>query len=312
MATRSRHVAGLLVVAALGVPGCLTGLESPRPDLAALSGGGQAPFGNAQARPVALTLPMEVLFVRRGEDRGAEVESLWGDVDEQAIDPAVRRRLAANGLRAGILRGGLPEPLVADAEPPLSSADDPAPASPAADANPPVVRRVLRLLPGRESEVVGLKAAPNLVVMEADDDGLHGASYADALPHFSLRAWPAADGRVRVELVPVIRHGPVERSWVGEDGAFKVETGQRRRLLETLRWEAMVPPDAMLVVGASGDAGTTVGDALFRPHVGGGREWRLLAMRPLDPAVDPMFRDGDEGNAALAARGMSEPGPTAP
>ena len=99
---------------------------------------------------------------------------------------------------------------------------------------------------------------------------------------------------------------------VFEDGAFKVETGQRRRLLETLRWEAMVPPDAMLVVGASGDAGTTVGDALFRPRVGGGREWRLLAMRPLDPAVDPMFRDGDEGSGAIAAREMTGPGQTAP
>ncbi len=295
MDRRFRGCRGLVLTLALVAPGCLS---APLPRDAGMVG--EAParvgaFGGTPARPAAFTLPMEVLFVRCADDAGAAVETLWREVDEQVIDDTVRRRLAANGLRAGILRGDLPATVLADTAPPLSAADDSTPsvATATADAAPPVVRQVLRLLPGRENEVVSLRSVPNLVVMERDDDGLHGASYSDALPHFSVRAWPGADGRVRVELVPVIRHGPVERSWVGEEGVFTVEAGQRRQLLESLRCTAEVPADAMLVVGAAGDAGATVGDALFRPRGAGPKEWRLLAMRPIDPAVDPMFRPGD-------------------
>lgn len=258
--------------------------------------------GGPAGRPVARTLPVEVFFLRCPSDAGGEVESLWTRVDEQAIDGQTRRQLAANGLRAGILRDGIPDRLLAGLEPPVTGDDAPSPPSAnGADATPPVVRRVLRLLPGRESEVVSLKACADLVVMQRDDDGLHGATYADALPHFVLRAWPAADGRTRVDLVPVIRHGPVERSWVGEDGAFKIETGQRRQVLEGLRFEAVVPSDGMLVVGPAGDESATVGDALFRPRHAGRAEPRLLAMRPLGPGVDPMF-----GPSAPAAEGQAD------
>ena len=250
--------------------------------------------GGPAGRPVARTLPVEVFFLRCPPDAGGEVESLWSRVDEQAIDGEVRRSLAANGLRAGILRDGIPEGLLAGLEPPVTGDETaPPPAPNGADATPPVVRRVLRLLPGRESEVVSLKASADLVVMQRDDDGLHGATYGDALPHFVLRAWPAADGRTRVDLVPVIRHGPVERSWIGEDGAFKIETGQRRQVLEGLRFEAVVPSDGMLVVGPAGDESATVGDALFRPRLSGRAGPRLLAMRPLGPGIDPMFGPGE-------------------
>ena len=277
-----------MAVAALLPAGCLTApaldgiLVSDAPTRSVAGGPG--------GRPVARTLPVEVFFLRCPPDAGGEVESLWSRADEQSIDGQTRRLLAANGLRAGILREGIPDRLLAGLEPPVTG-DETAPPPPAngADATPPVVRRVLRLLPGRESEVVSLKAAADLVVMQRDDDGLHGATYGDALPHFVLRAWPAADGRTRVDLVPVIRHGPVERSWIGEDGAFKIETGQRRQVLEGLRFEAVVPSDGMLLVGPAGDETATVGDALFRPRHAGRAEPRLLAMRPLGPGVDPMF-----------------------
>ncbi len=286
----------LVLAAAIVASGCLSthildGSVSPDDPGAAGMFGGNAP------RPVARTLPLEVFFLRCDAGDGSAAAALWNRVDEQMIDQAIRRRLAANGLRAGILLGRLPDPILAALEPPLTSGDEgpPIPAN-TADATPPVVRRVLRLLPGRESELVSLKAAPDLVVMEQGDDGLQGASYADALPYFTLRAWPAADGRVRVDLVPVIRHGPLERSWVGEEGAFKLETGQRRKILEMLRCDVTVPPDGLLIVGPAGAPSSSVGDALFRPRSQGVSELRLLALRPLAPGVDPMFSPADEAD----------------
>ena len=273
------------------------------------------PYGGKSMRPAAKTIPLEVFFLRFDQDDPGQAELLWQQVDEQRIDDDLRRRLAANGLRAGILLGGLPGPLLAALEPPLTTEEGLPPAANTADATPPVIRRVLRILPGRESELVGLRARPELVVLEHDGSDVRGASYSDALPHFSLRAWPAADGRVRVELVPVIRHGPHERTFVGDDGAFKLEAGQRKRVLDRLRCETNVPADAMLVIGPAGEPGSTVGDALFRQRGEGRRELRLLALRPLARGIDPMFalrNGGSEGGDELSSAGEGLFSPVVP
>ena len=288
MAIRVSGLSSLLPVALLAAAGCVSTpmIDALLPERMPTTAG---EFGGAAKRPVAQTLPLEVFFLRC-EQAHAGHDELWDRVDEQVIDESVRRRLAANGLRAGILLGQLPEPILAAIEPPVSAGPGgPQPLANAADANPPVVRRVLRLLPGRESELVALKPIPNLVVLEQEEDGLRGGNYTDAVPHFTLKAWPAADGRVRVDLVPVIRHGPMERSFVGEDGVFRVETSQRKRVLDPLRCEVTVPADGLLIVGPAGDPGASVGDALFRPRTQGRAETRLLALRPLAPGVDPMF-----------------------
>ena len=288
MAIRVSGLSSLLPVALLAAAGCVSTpmIDALLPERMPTTAG---EFGGAAKRPVAQTLPLEVFFLRC-EQAHAGHDELWDRVDEQVIDESVRRRLAANGLRAGILLGQLPEPILAAIEPPVSAGPGgPQPLANAADANPPVVRRVLRLLPGRESELVALKLIPNLVVLEQEEDGLRGGNYTDAVPHFTLKAWPAADGRVRVDLVPVIRHGPMERSFVGEDGVFRVETSQRKRVLDPLRCEVTVPADGLLIVGPAGDPGASVGDALFRPRTQGRAETRLLALRPLAPGVDPMF-----------------------
>ena len=289
MAIRVRGLSSLLSVALLAAAGCVSApmIDALLPERMPTTAG---EFGGVAKRPVAQTLPLEVFFLRC-EQAHAGHDELWDRVDEQVIDESVRRRLAANGLRAGILLGQLPEPILAALEPPVSAGPGgPQPLANAADANPPVVRRVLRLLPGRESELVALKPIPNLVVLEQEEeDGLRGGNYTDAVPHFTLKAWPAADGRVRVDLVPVIRHGPMERSFVGEDGVFRVETSQRKRVLDPLRCEVTVPADGLLIVGPAGDPGASVGDALFRPRTQGRAETRLLALRPLAPGVDPMF-----------------------
>ncbi len=313
MAFRVRGLSSLFPVALLAAVGCVSAptIDALLPERMPKTAGA---FGGVAQRPIAQTLPLEVFFLRC-ELAHAGHDELWDRVDEQVIDASIRRRLAANGLRAGILLGQLPEPILAALEPPVSAGPGgPPPPANAADASPPVVRRVLRLLPGRESELVALKSIPDLVVLEQEEDGLRGGNYTDAVPHFTLKAWPAADGRVRVDLVPVIRHGPMERSFVGEDGAFRVETSQRKRVLDPLRCEVTVPADGLLIVGPAGDPGASVGDALFRPRSQGRIETRLLALRPLAPGVDPMFASKPAAatdTPALALDAPSHPPATA-
>jgi hypothetical protein len=232
-----------------------------------------------EQRPAPQTLPLEIVFVRYEPHEALLHEELWNFVDEQALGPETRRRLNANGLRAGVVAGTLP-PTIAErfaapsgAEPALGETGG--------------VRKLLRLLPGRHAEVVAAAALPELVLIEEGADGVRGGTYRDATTLVAVEARPAADGGVRVEAVPEVKHGPVMRSWVGEEGLFRLEAGQRRHRLEHLQIAATLRPQSLLVIGCAGDATSTVGEALLRDRAGG--SLRLLVLRPLATAIDPLF-----------------------
>jgi len=257
-----------------------------------------------QMRPAPKTVPIELFFVRSDDSDPELQDALWGCVDEQVFNESQRRLLAANGLRAGVITGQLPATLATRLQPeavPENRAAVPA----APEATPPVVKRMLRILPGQPSDVVATKSTSELILLEHDGTGVRGTTYRDASAHFSLRVWPAADGRVRIDLAPTIRHGAMERTWVGEDGVFKLETGQREQVLENLRCSTELAPDALLVVGPGGDASSTVGDAFFRDPQGGGSGRRLLAVRPLLRSLDPMFSP-DAASSADQATGPQQ------
>lgn len=240
----------------------------------------------AAVKPPSRTIPLEVTFVRCDDDDADLHEELWRHVDEQVIDDARRRALNANGLRAGVVTGHLPAEFAARL---AASADEPADV---AGIDPARARRLLNLLPGRGGELVTAHRLPSLVLFEQRDGEVRGATFHDATPEFTLDARPAADGRICVELVPEVRHGPVEKSWAGEDGMFRLETGQRRHRMEHLGIVVTVPPGGLLLVGRAGDAATTVGDGLLRDRGDGDHGTvRLLAIRPLARTTDPAFAE---------------------
>lgn len=249
----------------------------------------------AAAKPAPRTIPVELIFARFEEHDAACREELWGEVDEQAFDDGLRRRLAANGLRVGIVTGDLPPHL---AERILPDRAAPAAATDAVAAESPLTHRLLRLLPGRRSEVIAAPGIEDLVLLETGDGQVRGGTFHDATGLFELKVRPAADGRVRIELVPEIKHGPLERSWVGEDGMFRMEAGQRRHRRDDLALGVELREGALLIVGCAGEKGATLGDALLRDHGGNRSTMRLLAIRPLGQAVDPMF-----GTTAATAGG---------
>jgi hypothetical protein len=259
------------------------------------------PQADVAERPptTAHTIPIELLFVRCDESDAQLRDELWGFVDEQALGDATRRGLNANGLRVGVVGGHLPTHL-ADRFAPLEAAA--ATEFPTAAA---VTRRLLRLLPGKRSEVVAAARLAELVLLEQCEGEVRGATFHDASPQFAVRAWPAGDGRVRVEVVPEVKHGPMEKSWVGEDGMFRLETGQRRHRMEHLRVGTTLPAGGMLLIACAGDDAATVGDAMLRDHDrAAGTSMRLLAIRPLAGGADPMF--STSGNAGDDAQGEAD------
>jgi hypothetical protein len=235
------------------------------------------------------TIPVEIIVVRHDTDDAVLRDELWGVVDEQVFAADVRRQLAANGLRCGVVTGDLPSHLTQR----IATVQQ----EPTGDmALPGGTRRTLRLLPGRRADIVAAPAVTELVLLEETRDGTCGRTFADAGGFFTLRAWPAADGRIRIEAVPEIRHGPLRRSWVGEEGMFRLEATQARHSLDQLRMIVTLPPQGRLVIACGGDPAATVGDALLRDGgTNGTGSQRLFILRPLSGGADPAFGE-DEAN----------------
>lgn len=256
-------------------------------------------------KPAPKTLAAEIVFARTdGHDTGWQDE-LWNLADEQAFDHALRRRLAANGLRAGIVAGPLPPALAARLEPQAATAGAGALPNAVAD-RPAVTRRFLKLLPGRDNEIVAAAGIDELILLEHDGGEVRGVTYRDATTFFALKAWPAAAGRLQIELVPTVKHGPLERAWVGEEGAFRLETGQKRQPFNWLAIAVAIPQGGILVVGPAGDASSTVGDAFFGID-SARRGRRLLAIRPDGSPTDPFFDEPVFDEPALSEPGDERP-----
>lgn len=238
----------------------------------------------ATPRPATLeTLALERVLVRHDRSDGGLDDRLWTFVDEQALDDGLRRRLAANGLRAGVVTGHLPSDLESLFQPTGAGADQSA-------TGLGTTAQILQLPAGRPGEIVAAAGIPELVLLEAQAAGIQGGTFRDCSALVTVRAWPAADGRVRLEVVPELKHGPLQRTWIGEEGMFRLETGQARQRFDRLRIVTTLPRDAMLVIGCTDDSAATLGDALFRDRSAGdvaGRQ--LLAIRPRLGGDDPLF-----------------------
>lgn len=234
------------------------------------------------------TIPCELVFIRFGDHDRQLTTDLWDLADEQLLDGNVRRRLQANGLRVGVVAAALPPELKQRFTTPIDPALD-STGTPSLVEAPAVVRRTLRLLPGRENDVLAASGIDELILMESIDDAVQGATYYDASAVFVVRAWPAANGKVRVHVCPVIKHGPTERTWVGDDGVFRLEAGQKRHELDHLLFEATIAPESILLVSCTGDASSTVGDAFCRDPDNAIAGRRLIALRPLARLPDPAF-----------------------
>ena len=272
-----------LVVAVLAGGGCLVAGGRREPDA------GEPPKirlgGDGDSTPVNRTIPLELSFVRCDPQDEILRDELWQYVDEQALPTDLRGRLAANGLRVGIVGSHLPPHIAA-----RFAADTTEPLAGSLATDAAVSRRLMRLLPGRRGEIMTASGITELVLLEQTGGAVRGGTYRNASPLFAVEAKPAADGRVQVVVTPEIRHGPIEKSWVGEDGMFRLEAGQRRHALDELRVTVMLPHQGMLVVGCGGDGTATAGDCLLRDEGKGGNPgMRLLAIRPLADTIDPLF-----------------------
>jgi hypothetical protein len=254
------------------------------------------PHGRLPADAVVLDL----VFARvRAADSDA-YESIWDAADEQRLGADARSALANNGLRVGVLGQQLPPRLreLIDASakllPQLSEGQPD-------EINLSGSRQHLPVRAGHRTVVTASKVFPSLPLLLSENGNVHGHQLNDARCTLSLKAYPQADGRVKLSIVPEIEHGQLKERWGGSEGMMIQQTSQERLTLDRLAFEAVLTPGQTLLLSTTPEI-KGLGEYYFSQQSGGAVDRRLLLIRFSQTQFDGLFAP-EQTSAPLATPG---------
>jgi hypothetical protein len=232
------------------------------------------------------SVALEILFIQFPFGDPEINGPLWTEIDEQEIDTALRQRLDANGIRAGVISGQLPAALERLINPP-----DEAPKKVAADPDLVDVRkrptsrgRRLQVTAGEPFliPVTGDKERhESLTILTRNEAGeVEGRTFTKVRGVFDAKAFALSDGRVRLELEPQIEYGDAKQQFAhGEGGSLQIRLAPSREVYQSLRLEAVVSRGQMLVLSSAPDRLGSLGRHYFSEEIEGSREQKLLLIR---------------------------------
>lgn len=241
---------------------------------------------SAKMSPDSVVVELALLHLADVEKELAS--DLWQAADEQHVSTELRQRLAQNGFRCGVLGSQLPSWItdqLADRGRLLQLDESDRTA---------VVSDVLtqRRIQCRANQYRSVPIGPTCKELLVGGDGqdFEGATkYVDAQCQLAITAVPQGDGRVELQLVPEIQHGPPRQRWVGGDGLFRLDASRDSVRYDDLKVKADLVPGQTLILqtlpGVNGVgnafAGKTSGSA---PGAG-----KLVLVRLAQTQFDDLF-----------------------
>jgi hypothetical protein len=263
---------------------------------------------------------LEIFFVRLPPENKTIYHDVWKQIDEQALSAELRRCLAANGFRAGVIGGQLPREIqqlldqqVQKSSPVSSPAGTPADRVTAGtsdsagaasesttglagantlrfDSDQPDVRiRQLQIRSGRRGEIIASGLYDVWPLLVCADGHVAGREYPKGQGLFAVRCFPQSDGRVRLEVTPEVHHGEPRQRFSGTDGVWRLETGRPRSSLDCLRMTVTLAPGEMLVAGPCADRPGTVGHYFLTEQTDGTLVRKLLFVRLAHTQLNDLF-----------------------
>lgn len=267
-----------LLLAVLALAGCTGPLKK-----------GGAMLKPPQMSPDAVVL--DVFFVRFPFGDEEVNEQLWQEVDEQHFPAEVRKRLAQNGFRVGLVGGQIPISLSKL----LELKDKPAPTGGPGEialadlgAEPRVERRHMPLRAGVRGQIVASEVYGQLPVLISAPGELCGQTYSQAQGMLAVTARPLSDGQVRLEVVPELDHDQPRQRWVGDQGMLRLDMSRPKRVFDDLGISGTLPPGAMLLISSLPSRPGSLGHHFFtanKDHP----EQKLLVIRLAQTQHSEMF-----------------------
>lgn len=253
------------------------------------------------ARPSPDSVALEIIWVRFPLDDPQLGNNVWQEIDETQIPPAVRRELASNGLRVGVVGGTLPDAiaglLAPEEEPPSESSADVEASERQNDlmAEPTIRRRLLQLRRGRRAEIQASEVYESLPLLLPKNRDLRGDIYHDAQAVYALRVDPQPDRTAVVELTPELHYGAARLRWTSEDAGMLRQAPLRdREVFASLRISAPLAPGEMLVLTSLPGSASRLGHYFHTVQAATGREQKLILVRLAEVPPSDAFDDADE------------------
>ena len=245
--------------------------------------------GKSPLRPIRSSpdsVAVEIFWARYPWSDGEISNARWQEIDETPIPVDVRRRLATNGFRVGVVGNILPVPLARALQLNGESGTRDSPADNLVQdqvdllVEPMVRRRRLQLKSGRRAEIQASELIREVPLLVATDGELGGRTYADAQAIFAIDVIPQPDQSVELRLVPELHYGPQKLRYVGgEDGVLRQEAKRDRKVFTELEITASLSPGEMLVMMGRPDATGKLGDYFHSVDVAAGRQQKLIVIR---------------------------------
>ncbi|NQU20694.1 MAG: hypothetical protein HQ567_05375 [Candidatus Nealsonbacteria bacterium] len=268
--------------------------------LAAVAGC-QRPFmtSDSPVKPAGMSpgsVALDVFFVRFPfGDREAN-ETLWQEVDEQHFPAELRRKLAENGFRVGLI-GGQPPMALSKL---MDLKDKPMPTGEAAQVDlaeaddvPRVIRRHLQTRAGRRSEIVASPEYEQMPVLLRESGRLAGQTFAHAQARLAVKTLPQPDGHVLLELVPELQHDQARQRWIGDNqGMLRLKADRPCRAFDEMKISAKLAPGSMLLLSSLTTRPASLGHRFFTEN-DGQLEQKLLVIRLVQTQHDSVFSPPD-------------------
>lgn len=255
---------------------------------------------------------LDVLFVRFPSGDADMNGPAWQEIDELHFSADARRRLASNGLRAGVISGPLPgqiESLLKLTDKPSTEQDPGRKVD--VEHTPAVKQRQLRVQAGRRSNLIMMgesERVPELSLLLRGDDGqVKGRTFRDVMGLLALRSFPQGDGGVRLEFVPELEHGSAQKRFVPGDGMFKVEFGPPHEVIDDLKLSAVLTTGQFLAVTCVPERSGSLGYRFFTEAKGDAAMQKMLLIRLVHCEIDDRFSDAPSSATEPVAGTTDEP-----
>lgn len=246
---------------------------------------------------------LEVTFIRIPAEKLDFESRFWPEADESAIDVELRRRLTANGFRAGVVRTPPPPVLqeLFDAQGIPETGDGTTTLS---GGNEIAVRsHRLRSREGQPGKVIVRGTTiPKLAALVADESGhIRGESLDQAQAFFTVTSHVQEDGQVRVEMTPTIEHGQQRPRFKGQQGAWVVDNSSRpAKTFEDLQVSATLSPGQAVAIGCS-EALRGLGEQFFAADLAEQEPRLLLVVRLQQTQADERFAPDELAEPTVTA-----------
>jgi hypothetical protein len=239
------------------------------------------------ARPSPDSVQIEVIWARCPLNDSEINDTVWSEIDETQVAPAVHRELARNGFRVGVIAGAPPDAIARVLN--LQAADPPSAKDGAGLQSLDLTRETKihgnrrNLRRGERMEILASENMASMPLLVSRGRELGGRTFRDAQAVYSLRIDPQPDQTVKVELTPEIHVGPSQLRWSGGEEGLDVVLRQlpmrEREVFESMRMEVRLAPGEMLMLAGLPDSGCRPGHYFHTAESTSGREQKIVLIR---------------------------------